>query len=1316
MQGGLFAKYEKIRIHSSSTFSLVGATCLGGGVGSTAEHRVKTVSVRNFLDPTGTDFFHYTASFYVMVDYKNPEPLMPRHSTIIEFKLFNNTLFILNWSTQDVNDTSNVPTYVNMEFILKKPKFFVIKYNNYFVSMVVADGYYLKIVSDTADGNVEIDSNNRIIVQKYTTNPSEFIFLGGGLYGNSSTNFTEKNGCDGTLEASSNLEYGIQYMFEGENFYRDLPIKIDYLTHNFIRHPTITGNRTSSVSITTPALYSRSGLAITQVNTVAGLQIIPKRERKFIRMYSDDNTVLVYRGTHPRLGKLKRYFVYTNSGSTFNKQFVELVPKCGQLLYVLNEEPDIRETEILDYEFVCPYNIGVNQGVMNSSGGFTNYDYASHLFFENTGFPSYPFWYDLDGVNYNDPDNPIFAHMFSPCVNTVYFGSGSFPYELYNSLINNLYSFWNWCLYFPPDEDAQNWLAPVFGNMSQPEKIYNNEYWGLVREQWINHTRLPVLLRSKKRNYIKEAPLYASDVSERIVRYWNTYFENLRSSGFPEFDWNVYTPDEARTNNLFCYLGFHNSRQIEYVFDEPTIKKANNINRYTFENCVGVGTTNYINITPTSTSIKVKYKVGDYQYFPFLFDILANKFKYKLTGSNISSLTIKLKSFGGDEKVFANVVLENEVRKNYIEQDEKWASSAVQDYSGDISIQNIDRGIELEANNVSSAVFADSEKVINYSLLSSANIEEIVFEITLSSLLPINFYWLEFKYEPRDYWHIIENSNNDVFVSSEFYFRFGNLSFFNRDTDSVRVVPEVKKPTYRGTLIDGLCFSRLFFTAEDKNYNNLRSWLHNMFDKFEAYEYDFFTESFINENSILPFDIDTYWFPVFGINRKTQDKKIKFLYGSYYSMFPPISSIPQYSYNQDNLEKEYVYLYTPHKRFLWNYKKQLRLYKVFYNTSNQEVNRLTYSLPATEYAITDVFVERYNIVDGYNNDEYIKDFTGAIVNSPKYIVGDGETDLSRITPFHGHTYNYVKAVAPSVNKIVYRAFQDINQNDKIYLLGYDVQAQQYVYGYYNIKTNEIVLLPKPERSISFGYFDDLAYLEYVDEFGTSPVENRYEYRFIHGGEEIRKLRIKGRRPAIVFSNDKLIISSRDDRHGGHYVQYFDFALNEIKGSVNLIFSNLADIDGLPYPYAEATSVLDKANKIFIHAHHWLNFPINKKDVGIQFYNTDEGLFVEEFSGITLYFSDIFNNSSISYSHPSITELNDGVIVWATGSNNKVYGVKFNHNYRYGRQFEKVILDVPYELIEYHTPCVYTSINGGIMFLNTTDGIKVIYISENMVIL
>lgn len=1311
MQGGLFASYKKIRIRSNSTFSPEGFYCKVGGVGTNIEHTVKTVSVANIFDPPNTDILHYTAYFNIVSRYKDPEPQLPNYYTSIEFKLFNTPLFSYNWTGNDP-DTSGVPSYVNMEFILKEPKFFIIKTNNgCYATRLVASGYYLRIVSDAGNINYTHDSNQLIEIQKYTANPSEFIFLGGGLYGNLSINSSEKGGCEITLEPSTTLEYGIQYMFEGEDVYRDLPIKIDYLTHNLLRYPIITGSRTSNVRIEAEALYSVSGLSRTIVNSVAGLQIIPKRERKFIRVYNDDNSVLVYRGTHPRLGKLKRINIYTNSGSQFQKEFVELLPKCGQLLHVLNEEPEQLEEEVIDYEFVCPYNIGVFQS-QSVGGSFTTYDYASHLFFENTAFPNFSLYSDLDGGNYRDENNPIFAHLLPPCINTVYFGSGSFQYELYNALINNLYSFWNWCLYFPPDEDGLNWLLPPYGTYPIPEKITNNEYWGWVREQWIEHTRLPNNLRSRKRNYIKDAPLYASEVSARTVKFWNDYFEYHTALFFP---WNVYTPDEQRSGNLFSYLGFHNSRIIDYAFDTPEVVKANNIARYQFENCTGVSLTDYIAITPTATTIKVKYKVGSHTVFPYLFDILANKVKYKLSGSNISSVNIILKSFSGNEKVLSNVNLDDKFDKNNIIHDEKWASSAIQDYSANMPVPQIDKGIEIDTNNVSSSVFSSSTRAINYSLLSSANIDEIIFEINLSSLSPINFYWLEFEYYPRDYWHIIENANNDVFVSPDFYFRFGNLSYFDRDNDAVRAVPELKPPTYRATLIDGLCFSRLFFEALDKSYVNLRTWLHSKFSKHEAYERDEFggENAFINDNSILPFDYDTYWFPIFNVNRKTNNQKIRFLYGSYYSMLPPVSSIPQFSYNQDNLEKEYIYLFCPHKRFLWNYKKQLRLYKVSFNDNNEETERLTYSVPATEYAIPNVFVEKYNIEGGYTNKEYIKDYNNVIVNSPRYIVGDGEKDLSRITPFHGHTYNYSKEEPTQASRIVYRAFQDITQNEKIYLLGYNINSGTYCYGYYNLKTNELFLPPHQERSAGIKYLDSESYLLYDSEFGTNSEVSRYEYKYVHSGDIVKSFKLKGRRPVVLPANNHIVFVSYDDRHNIHCAQYCDYRFENIIGNPQLIFSNLSNIEPI-YPYAEAATLLDKEQEIFLHAYHFQTG--SRKDVAIKFMSIQDGYFLEEFENHTLYFSTLFNLSNIDFSYPSISELNNAVIVWAVGSDKKVYGIKLYHNYRVGRvnSLEKAVINQPYNnLLEYHTPCVYTPMQGGIMFLNTSSDIKVIYVSEEM---
>ncbi|MCS6956079.1 MAG: hypothetical protein NZM44_06980, partial [Candidatus Calescibacterium sp.] len=575
----------------------------------------------------------------------------------------------------------------------------------------------------------------------------------------------------------------------------------------------------------------------------------------------------------------------------------------------------------------------------------------------------------------------------------------------------------------------------------------------------------------------------------------------------------------------------------------------------------------------------------------------------------------------------------------------------------------------------------------------------------------------EFIYEPKDYWHIIENANNDVFVNSDFYFRFGNQDYYDIDTDTVRSAPIVEKPTYRLSAIDGLCFTRLFLKCQDKNYNSLKTELNALFDKFESFQFIFFDDFyFTDDDKIKAFDVDTYWIPIFYNNRKTQNFEIRFLYGSYYGMLPPISTVPQFHYGTESLDDEFVWLYTPHKRFLWNYKNTLRLYKVFYDNNNNETNRLTYSLPATEYAIGNVKIEKYNIVGGYQNNEFIKDFTGSIVNSPRYIVGDESKNLSRITPYHGHTYNYSKdeEQQPQIDLFVYRAWQDIEYIGKIYLIGYNKNTQQYLYGHYNIKTGETILLPQQERSIDFTLINNEAYLEYIDEIGTEQTQSRYEYKIFHGNEELRRIRIKGRRPCVVFDNDIVIIASREDRYGGHFVQYFDFSLNRFVGDAKLLFANLSDIDNLQLPFAEYISVLDKENKIFIHAYHWNNTQTNKKDVGIRFFDTKDGLNLDEFSPVNaLYFSDVFQTNQINFAYSTISELSDGVIVWACGDNKKVYGIKLRNNYRAGRNYEKIVLDFSgeqYNLVQYHTPCVFTS-NCGIMFVNTNQGVKQIFIDE-----
>jgi hypothetical protein len=1263
MQLGLYAEYEKIRIWSSSTFVYDRFVCPpGGGVGGAGvyfSHHIGSGNAVNIMDFSAGPLSYFGFLFMIELSYEDAEPTTPRHSIDVNAYLFGNPIWgyhdnsRLHAEPGEPEPDIPFPSYINMEFILKKPRiYFGYDYaSGRIYTKLIADGYKLVVLSDVSGLSADIDVDTFISASKLTTNPAEIIFIGSGFCGKNLTNPIMKAiGCNiPRINPSSTLVFGGQYMMKGESVYKSLPITIDVKYPSF-PHPYVSGSDTGYVEIRTKGWLEFGDWVNIYHSESLAIALHPNRTRSFRRILSDitgnDNLLICYRGAHPRVKHFEDESIIVNGEERGRGKVSTYVHDlAGLLLTILEGNRSWVEDEVFDYNYICPYYMKVidyNTDVYNAV-------YYSFLMAENTSLYATQFSLpDADGDSHYDQNNPIFAHLANIPFHyrSVWMTLHWLQFVIINgSLILNTYSLWNWILYFPPDEDENHWKLGV-----PLQKVNSSDYWFPIREQYIYHSRLPAVWNIRKRNFVKDTVCTNSVISSVLLEHTNSIAGYYNYGGLGQ----LFTPLVPMS-----FLGLCKPKKLT-INTIPSRINTNALQYNIISGGAGVPGVNGITITPTSNTVVLEYDVGNWDGGIYLYDVIANRFKYELVGSNITNVRIVFVSFSGDEKeVYSGGSLSGFIDK-VLENDIKFSSSSVVGYSGNLSL-DLDRGFDVHPDGISSSVFSNAEKVVNYSLLCSNNIDKIRFEISLSSLNEFQFRYLEFYLDSGSYYHIIEGSNIDVLARNNSYMRYGHFDFLDWGNLEIKTVPDIRDADYRMNAVDGCCFIRNVLYGADKSMEIITNYIESMYDMFEIYPYwfDFFTGEVIFDKTDKAKNAinDTFMFP-FGDGRRTGTDRIDFIYGNYLAWFPPISTVPQYCFGSNNLNEEYVYLYCPYKRFMWNYKRRIELFRKEYDDSENETNSEQISYNANEYGNTgDIVIRRYDhIVD---NTEVIMDWLGNVINSPRFIISDvqdtDEIKLSRITPFHGHTVNeMLRDIVITARKRIYRGWVDDNFAGKIYLLGRDFDNNKYLYGFYNHKTGEINLNETIERSQDFTLLANNIYLEFANYDESHGSQKKFIYRVILNGEEIGVIRIGGRRPSIVFHDNILYVGSRDDILGGYYIQSFIIKSGEIVDNAQLVGYDGADIDNLEG--CIQLGVLDKKDGLFIYANHY-RYGSNK-DIAIKYFNSDGILPNEDYAWI--FFSEKFGTDK-SYSFPYITHYDNYVIVSGYGSDNKIYYIVLFEN-------------------------------------------------------
>lgn len=1330
MTHGLYAEYDAVRIWGQYSASPQYAPCPagsgGGGAGTFIAALFKTSSIPSILD-TGS-FYDYVFSVQSNISYFDPEPGAPPFRCDITARFMGTAIPINgNFSPKTIDD---LPRNYQFEFILKKPKFFVRRFRrvefttniDLYEMILLCEGYTFTLNADGGRGiNSNVNINADMIFRKVFSNPSEMIFIGNGYVLDTNLSVMTKLPCPCDIQSQATISGGYAYKMVGEQGYKSLPTKLEYrMPVGFPLTPSLSSENTNNSSITGRmrySLFSGGGEILYQANV--GINVIPHREKKIKRIHKNNSKCLVLRGTYPAT-----YFKTIIEDNINGQRQVLREQKYPAQAIILDclEDSESNLESTLEREDLMPYRINVSEqsfpSVSRNAYSYYGYDDTSTMF---TNI--------FDGVYAYNPDYPFFSTLYPTALEISFGGTDSaFLLEKF-SLIRNCNSFWNWILYYPPDEDNQHWKLGV-----PLTKVENDKYWFPLREQYLDHQRLPISKRYKYRSKIKDAPVNNSDIAVRTGNWFNYKANYYNGTGV----YTLYTPDEVSPDYPalpVSYLGFNNAKVKDIVI--PQSKVANTRSRYVFENCAPTDNANGFSLLPSSNTVIVEYNLGNYQNAPFLYDIIADIFEYSLSGATIQNVKVYgiSVSESATEQVRDLLYDGNQLSRSIskrLKNEKYFAGTGILDYNANLTVAGIDKGVEIDtANSKSSQVLSDVEKIVNFSLLCSNNYYKLRFEISVSSLvIPIQFNFLVFKFSnTRRFYQFIESSNIDALVDDKGYFRFGQVEYYLENTDTLLQTPVLKKPDYKMSFVDGLCHLKKLLYGEGYDYEGLRAGLKQHFSALEAYPFDIgidYDQLVIDESSgILPFDLNTYICPITDYETWLSDNgKVRFLYGNYMACLPPNSCLPQYSLFTDDLSKEYVYVFTPYRNFVWNYDDELGLYKVEYDlgqTEEEDTERerilKSYVPSNNEYSsYSNVVVREYTLP--LTNEEVVKRWNNQNVRTPKWIIANRENlnnvrDLTRITPFRGNTYNIKTAEeqVPEERLLIYNCWIDIQHLGDIGLaLVGDMSLEKYYTGRYDIRQDLFAVAPlipqDKDRSSDLTLALDDSYLKHLS-LGV--------YRLYVGEQEDVSLDLVGRYPSIVFDQNRMFVGVKK-QDSTYEVSYYSVYNNVLRNDRVLVYqSDMPVYNTSRLVHYPSLGIIGKRVGKLVVAHHYRYSAPNTPDVVVRFFSLEKESLEEE-DWLKFRFSEVFSGN-VSYSFPFVFHLDNAIGITAFRNQSEVCLVIVPEDYIYSRRVLRSVLvpETQQPLASYYHPACYK--HGLVVFFNFASGAKqfeAVEVQENFV--
>jgi len=1016
MYSGLYAQYDGIKVWGRYQASPQYYDCppFGGGVGTLTRARWRTSSLPTHGDITE----QFGLDALIDAVYFDPDPQNATFRYSIAIQLFGITLYERSFSSGPQPPREDrVPRHWEFEFILVRPRFYI-RPRELFVpgygwtpvwSMaVLADGWTLTVRSNDQgeDLNEDLSYEGIVFLEKYCHNPATMPFLGNGMVLRSSTNTVDKLACEGEVYAESTVSGGYSYKMPGENVWRSLPTVLEYrFPTGYALYPSLQSESTNSNSITSRARRVVGTSNSQSYRAGAVLNVLPNRRRQFRRMWSNNTRILVLRGTYPATFFKIREERWPPSDPTIIRE-----PKHPKLPLILEylEEDSTQIEEPLDYDLLCPYEVDLYHSPSIASAKWAScwYGYDD---------PSADWANVRDDVNGYDSYAPIFSLLY-PILHEWSYVSDSTLGETF-SLIHNTYSFWNWVVYFPPDEDDNHWRWGV-----PLQKVLNERYWYPLRMQYAHHLSLPTTRRFRTLTDLKTEVVNNSEIATRTGNWFNFTADYWNNTGFV----TVYTPDEVTPDYPgmpISFPGFHNPRVLPTVIEDSVI--ATDRNRYSFVGGTPTNTGTGYTINPTSTTVVVEYWLASTFGAPHYYDLVADQVEYEVSGSTIQNVKVEFVSVSGEEvEVYSGPLLTQTLDKT-IRSEPFWAGTGIVNYGATLT-PNIVLGNDIAPDSQSASVLSTPGTVGHFSLLCSPGPSRIRFTLTLQNTTQsVSFNFLKFKFRPtRRYHQFSECANIDCLVDDRGYFRWGQVTYYD-PIMGLLFTPQVKDPTHRMSVLDACAHRRRVWLGQGFTEEDLHNEVRGRFDELEPYpwyvsSYDGPPELIVDDTvGITAFTQDTYCVPISSPDKWLMPPRIvSLLYGNYWASFPPNPCLPQYSLWSDDLSEEIVYLFAPYRRFVWNYDRTIDLYEVEY-TDDQNEEELTRYLrsyvpnPPAYTTYPNVVVRE--CTRPYTGEEVVRRWNNTVIRTPKWLLvdthdGGSPVDLTRVSPFHTYTYNRVFVV------------------------------------------------------------------------------------------------------------------------------------------------------------------------------------------------------------------------------------------------------------------------------------------------------------------
>jgi len=531
------------------------------------------------------------------------------------------------------------------------------------------------------------------------------------------------------------------------------------------------------------------------VHTIAAkMRVVPDLPKTVTRL-NDDYEALVYRGGMP---KTTSRGSFTGTDTRPNLPGGTTDPRSGRTFY-----NQYQETELYPNQSDILARVTNAASPIEDTLGYPTYSMvdASHGHNKRRGIPiSYPNTSTVVPTWYEDP----FRTMYTDYGYTRSVSAGfQFPYDVTDAMgkilpylthadpyegkkavyLNTWANpHWSYVLWFPPDSSAASSRWKIDGT---PASI--QDYWSLVRQQFIENPYLPSGDRTKHRTNVVTEPLacggFLGLFSGVVFGEWTSYW------GISRFIAQKVTPAEWLKT------------------DERSAS------RFTFTNATGIVDASGITVTPSGTNVSVTFDYDSFFVYPHMGAHVRDDIELTWQTANIDEVTVyAMGNEGSEQRLTANV---QGIKERVVGSSKNYAATYATDWGADYTD---DQGLDVDAKGKSLDYVNDAARTFSFALLPAKGIRKLRFDIKVTNpASTVKLLHPRFKRTDDNTAKLVRES--PAFTSSlspkGSWYRMGTWTVYDELLDTLLTSPVPRQGSQAPRAIDWLATRRLLWEGRD---------------------------------------------------------------------------------------------------------------------------------------------------------------------------------------------------------------------------------------------------------------------------------------------------------------------------------------------------------------------------------------------------------------------------------------------------------------------------------------------------------------------